>query len=353
MASQRLKGQGTFRRYKDGWQWILRKKGEPVLTGTGKTKKAAEANGRKKIASPSSTTSKTLAEAWKEMEPELCRQLSPTNSAAYRSTFTRISGSSFASKIPYTSITADQLLEGVPRGSLSVVTWRGHLTRIRAVLNRLGHKVMVELPKPPRKEKTTVWGSDKDEFLGFVRSLPLNRRVALALIYLTGLRRSEACGVRFEDLEEKAGGAYLRLAVTETDDGIHIRPRFKTRESASFVPMGRELLGWIAEWAEGRSTGFVLSRGDDPLRPHSLTNLVRRTVKGTKWAAVTPQALRRGFGQAVWETTGDAKLGAAMMRHSLGMFDKEYVQVDRGIKSRAHDLVFGNRAKTRSKRKAK
>jgi len=79
-----------------------------------------------------------------------------------------------------------------------------------------------------------------------------------------------------------------------------------------------------------------------------------RDENGTKWANLTPQSLRRGFGQAVWEKTDNALLTASMMRHSLAMTEKEYVQVDRGIKKRAHELVFKPiGSKTSSKRKSK
>ena len=93
---------------------------------------------------------------------------------------------------------------------------------------------------------------------------------------------------------------------------------------------------------------------EEPMKPRSLTQLVRRAVNGTKWANLTPQSLRSGFGQAVWEKTDNALLTASMMRHSLAMTEKEYVQVDRGIKKRAHELVFKNiGSKTSSKRKSK
>ena len=184
-----------------------------------------------------------------------------------------------------------------------------------------------------------MWGRDKEDFLAWVRGLPENRRLAVGLLYLSGLRRSEACGLRYQDLQQE--GAYLRMAVTETEDSVHVRPRLKTDDSAAWIPLPPELLEWI-----GTGEGFVLTGRKEPMKPRSLTQLVRRTVKGTRWASVTPQALRRGFGQAVWEATGDPKLTASMMRHSLAMTDKEYVQVDRGIKARTHDLVFGNRAKT-------
>ena len=173
-----------------------------------------------------------------------------------------------------------------------------------------------------------------------------NRKVAIGLLYMVGLRRSEACGLRFEDMVK--GGAVLKVSVTETDDSIHVRPKLKTEDSGGFVAIPEELREWI-----GNGKGFVLTGIKEPMKPRTLTQLVRRSVKGTKWADLRPQALRRGFGQLVWERTGDPKLTAANMRHSLAMTDQEYVQVDRLIKSRTIEEIFSKRDKTRDKRKAK
>ena len=60
------------------------------------------------------------------------------------------------------------------------------------------------------------------------------------------------------------------------------------------------------------------------------------------------------FPMTVAKLAEQSGLSVSLMRHSLDMTSKEYVQVDRGIKKRAHEEVFGTiRAKPSSKRKAK
>ena len=317
-----------------------------MLSGTGATKKAAKANALAKAARPSppSTTS-TLAEAWKALEPELCRDLAPTNFAAHCSTFAKLSIGGLAGK-EVSQITAETITQWASLLGVSLLTRRGHVARVRSVLKRMGYTVIVSLPKPPKKEKPTVYGRDAEEFMEFVRSLPPNRRLAVGLIYFSGLRRSEACGLRYEDI--RGTGAYLSVSVTETDEAVHVRKRLKTDASAAYVSLGAELLGWI-----GKGSGFVLSGTDTPMKPRALTQLVRRAVAGTKWAKLRPQALRRAHGQLIVERTGNLKLVAGALRHSVAMAAEEYTSVDPTLKDATHGTVFGPlRAKTGSKKKA-
>jgi len=277
------------------------------------------------------------------MEPELCKTLAPTNFAQYQATLKKLKGSTLAA-MPIVCVDSTALLSWLASLEGATASRRNHVARVRAMLNRLGHKVTIELPKPPRKEKTTVWGHDSEEFMDWLRLQENNRRVAIGLLYMVGLRRSEACGLRFEDIVK--GGAVLSVSVTETDDEVHVRAKMKTEDSSGFVAIPEELMGWI-----GKGKGFVLTGIKEPMKPRTLTQLVRRSLRLTKWVTVRPQALRRGFGQLVWERTGDAKLTAANMRHSLAMTDREYVQVDRGIKSRTIEEIFSKRDKKRDKRK--
>lgn len=342
MAGKRnAKGEGSLRKIKNGkWQWVLRTKSGAV-TATGRTKKEAKANGLKKLASPNRpSTTLTLAEAWKALEPELCKTLAPTNYAAYRLTLSKVEASPLGS-MPASGISASDLSSFASDACTgSSVTRRGHLARVRAVLNRLGHRVTVKIPKEPRKQKTTVYGRDMAEFLEFVRSQPQNRRLALGLLYMAGLRRSEACGLRFADIV--GTGAHLAVSVTETDDSVHVRPVLKTDASMSYVPLGKELVSWI-----GTGKGFVLTGTGEPMKPRTLTQLVRRTVAGTKWADLRPQSLRRGHGQAVLETTGSMKYVSAALRNSLAVAEAEYTSVDPTLKDATHKKVFRTvRAKT-------
>lgn len=336
MGSQRGKGEGTYLRRGEKWQFVLRVDGRR-LTALAPTKAEARHRVMQRLATAGqkSRSSSTFATDFAETLPELRAELAPTNAAQYAATLAKVRGTPLG-ETSTDRVTGDLVQSWVDALDGSPVTVRNHGSRVRAVLRRLGRVVRVTLPKPERKAKRTVWGSETDEFRDFARSQPENRRLALLLLIETGLSRSEACGLRHDDRDED--GVFLRLAVTETDEAVVVREKFKRDHRADWVPLTPELLDLIGP----PRTGYVLTGTDTPMRPRTLTQLVRRALKGSRWDGHTPQALRRAHGQAVWESTGDILLTAVKMRHSVAMSEKEYLQADRETRRRAMRSAFGD-----------
>ena len=153
--------------------------------------------------------------------------------------------------------------------------------------------------------------------------LEIRDRALLELLYASGLRIAEACGVRLEHLDEEGG--VLRV----TGKGS------KTR----LVPVGRAALDALGIYlTQGRpkllssSSGaeiFLSVRGH-PLTPARIWQLVRHYAKQAGIEeAVHPHQLRHSFATHLLAGGADLRIIQEMLGHASIATTQIYTQVDR------------------------
>ena len=153
--------------------------------------------------------------------------------------------------------------------------------------------------------------------------LEIRDRALLELLYASGLRIAEACGVRLEHLDEEGG--VLRV----TGKGS------KTR----LVPVGRAALDALGIYlTQGRpkllssSSGaeiFLSVRGH-PLTPARIWHLVRHYAKQAGIEeAVHPHQLRHSFATHLLAGGADLRIIQEMLGHASIATTQIYTQVDR------------------------
>lgn len=223
----------------------------------------------------------------------------------------------------------------------SPTTRFGQVTRVKAILKRLGHQPEIPNPKPPRRRKTYMPPDQLQEFLEHVATLSELDQVLLLVFARGGLRRSEGVALRHEKVD--GDGAWIEAAITRTGGADHERQILKTDNSFAWQPLPPELLKLIGP----PRTGYVLTGTDQPMRPDAALRRVKVLLTGTKWEGLNIQALRRSYGQWYWQSTGNLLGAATLMRHTVEMAEREYLQTDKDVR---RDLL---KAAAKSKRRSK
>ena len=113
----------------------------------------------------------------------------------------------------------------------------------------------VKTPKPDTKEKDAMTPEELSCFLDAVDLLPLDgRTMALYLMAMLGLRRSEACALQCSDISD--GMCHVHLAVKERNGNVG-EP--KSPASVRTLPVPPRLQGRIDEWIAVKPEGETLA----------------------------------------------------------------------------------------------
>ncbi len=203
---------------------------------------------------------------------------------------------------------------------------RGYLESTR-LLALSGPKLPQELPRV-----LTV-----DEALRLVETpedssfLKLRDRVALELLYGSGLRASEACLLRIEDIRLE-----IRL----------LRIKGKGRRER-LVPLGRKAVEILKKYLparekflreKGKHTPYLLLnvRGD-PLSARSLHRLVKNYAQRLGLSNVHPHVLRHSFATHLLESGADLRSIQEMLGHRRLTTTERYTHLDFGHLARVYD----------------
>lgn len=211
---------------------------------------------------------------------------------------------------------AQSLLAGLHRTcQYSPATLRGIASAWRSFFRFLAREGEVEsnpaiglrVPKLKRKLPEVL---DVDEMTALVE-VPgddveaVRDRALLELLYSSGLRVAELCGVRWRDLDTGEGS--LRV----TGKGA------KTR----IVPVGAKALAALAALREQDSPGdddpLVRGRRGRPLTPNGVrARLKRRAQAQGVWKRVYPHLLRHSCASHLLESSGDLRAVQELLGHA-------------------------------------
>lgn len=178
-------------------------------------------------------------------------------------------------------------------------------------------KVVTRIPWPkvPHKKPDILSGSEMEKVLAAVGSLV--PAMALTTAYGTGLRISEACRLRVEDIDSKRGLIHVRLGKGGKDRYVMLPQRLLTmlrRYWAQVRPSG----GWLFP---GRKQG-------QPMTPSAVNKALDAAVRSVKLKKrVTAHTLRHSFATHLLETGNDIRLIQVLLGHASIRTTARYAQV--------------------------
>jgi integrase/recombinase XerD len=178
-------------------------------------------------------------------------------------------------------------------------------------------------PKVPHKKADILAGSEVLKLLGAMKSLVAG--MVLATAYGAGLRVSEGCRLRVEDIDGKRGLIHVRLGKGGKDRYVMLSPRL--------------LMALRRYWVEVRPTGGWLFPGRKPgthLTASAVEQAVRKAVKEAKLKKrITAHSMRHAFATHLLETGNDIRLIQALLGHASIRTTARYAQVSRKLVARA------------------
>lgn len=135
--------------------------------------------------------------------------------------------------------------------------------------------------------------------------LALRDHALLELLYSSGLRVSELCGVRWRDLD--------------TDEGL-VRVTGKGNKTR-IVPVGRQALAALAALRESQAAGadepVLRGRGGHALTPGAVRAAIKRRARQQGvWKRVYPHLLRHSCASHLLESSGNLRAVQEMLGHA-------------------------------------
>ena len=170
-------------------------------------------------------------------------------------------------------------------------------------------------PKVPHKKPDILSGTEVEKLLGAVPSLVPG--MALTTAYGAGLRISEVCRLRVEDIDGKRGLIHVRLGKGGKD---------------RYVMLADRLLVELREyWARVRPAGGWLFPGRKKkthLHPSAVNWALKEAVKAVKLKKrVTTHTLRHSFATHLHEAGNDIRIIQVLLGHASIRTTARYTQV--------------------------
>jgi integrase/recombinase XerC len=195
--------------------------------------------------------------------------------------------------------------------------------------------------RSPRVQRKLPQVLDADEMAALVEvpgddAEAVRDRALLELLYSSGLRVSELCGVRWRDLD--GDGGFVRV----TGKGS------KTR----IVPVGSKALGALAalkaQDLPDEADPLVRGRGGKPLTPNGVrVRLKKRAQQQGVWKRVYPHLMRHSCASHLLESSGDLRAVQELLGHADIGTTQIYTHLDFQHLAKVYDA-----AHPRAKRKA-
>jgi len=169
-------------------------------------------------------------------------------------------------------------------------------------------------PKVPQKKPDILSGTEVAKLLKAVPSLV--PAMALTTAYGAGLRVSETCRLKVEDIDGKRKLIHVRLGKGGKD---------------RYVMLGDRLLeGLRGYWVRVRPDGWLFPGAEEgrPLSPAAVRKALERATKAVKLKKrVTPHALRHAFATHLLELGTDTRIIQVLMGHASPRTTARYTQV--------------------------
>lgn len=182
----------------------------------------------------------------------------------------------------------------------------------------------VAMPKMPRKILPAIDAEQVQQLLEVARGSrhPLRDRAVLAVLFDTGVRASELCGLQLEDVQ--------------TGGRLHIRNAKGGR--GRIVPISRAGLRHLTRYInterpETRLPEVFLANDETPLNRDSVKQMLERLCRSAGLPVFTPHTFRRGFAVNYLRNSGDVFSLQRILGHtSLEMTNRYAVLQDEDLK---------------------
>lgn len=242
---------------------------------------------------PTRTTAATVLEVVADHEVWLKARRAPSTVEKYHQHLQAFTA--WAGERPLGEITAREIefeFLGPWAANVTKATRRNRINALRSLFDfaerfdLIERNVMRRIERPPREERMGDWlRAEQDAAVLGAAVTPLERTIIYLLRY-TGLRVSEACALRWTDIDLDA----QRLTVRES----------KTPAGRRTIPIHPCLVPILRGWQQRNGTTYVLgTRNGTPMFPQFVWRVVKRVGERAGIEGLHPHSLRRTYGSSL------------------------------------------------------
>jgi len=221
-----------------------------------------------------------------------------------------------------------------PKG-LSVKTVRNLHQMVSSALNLAVSQKLIPsnpasacaLPKVERKEMKTIPVEQLNAFFDEAKASGVFELYYIDLV--TGLRRGELLGLKWEDIDLKSGLLHVRRQVLR-QDGKVVEAPLKTKNSYRSVSLGADAVEVLEQQKKkaGGSEYVFPSPTGGPMSPDSVLHMLQRVLKRAGLERVRFHDLRHTFATLALQNGVDVKTVSGMLGHySAGFTLDTYAHV--------------------------
>jgi integrase len=213
-------------------------------------------------------------------------------------------------------------------------------------------------PQAASQSDKKVWtASELERFLGYLEGDRL--RPAFLVAALTGMRRGEVLGLRWDDLDLDAGYLSVRRSRTCVGYEVRVEPP-KTKRGERRIDLGRRTVATLRAWRKAQleerlswgeawsDTGYVFTREDGaPVHPDRFSKLFARTIREAGLPRIPLKNLRHTHATLLLKAGVHPKVVQERLGHaSIAITLDTYSSVSQGMQAEAAELgetaVFGD-----------
>ena len=190
-------------------------------------------------------------------------------------------------------------------------------------------RLAIGMKLPPRRPPKYMTREERERILPILanRLSPRGRRnyALFALMFLTGLRVSEVCHLRVEDVDLEAAMLYVREGKNRKDRRVPITPRL-IRILRLWLVIRAGLVGAASPWFFVHMWSHH-KYGDRPLHPHAVWAQVQKKIVPIIGRKVSPHSFRHSYGTHVYEKSSDINLVKSLLGHESIRTTEVYAHV--------------------------
>ncbi len=181
----------------------------------------------------------------------------------------------------------------------------------------------LEIPSDRKTEREALPIDQYKDILSNLNKLNKNDQMYLGLVMYTGMRRGEALGMRWEDIDTENNVLHIRRNVTHPQQNAPVITTPKTKAGKRDIPIDGNLMKLLQPMQEH---GFIIGDSEKPMTLSGHRNMWERINKQINLYGASAHVLRHSYlTYAVGETTdfktvqgisGHADIGTLLNRYA-------------------------------------
>ena len=186
----------------------------------------------------------------------------------------------------------------------------------------------VDAPKKDKKPVDALTPEQAKQFISLLLDSPLDFRCLLQLLVTSGIRRGECIGLKWKDIDERAGTITIERSVVYTPESGIIISTPKTADSIRTIPIMQSTLKLLQQLKQQTQAkypdtilkeAFVFHGEKDlflPRDPNSVTCKVKRFMRRNGLPDLSPHDLRHSCATLLLSQGADIKSVQEILGHA-------------------------------------